>query len=266
MNLDELSSNLESRTSNLVSIILANNETGVIQKIQPITQLCKKHGAMLHIDAVQAFGKIRLNMAELGADMMTICAHKIGGPVGVAALCHRADLELTPILFGGGQEKNKRPGTENLPAIIGFAAATEIGFVETAMSPRSGVPCGGNAVVGTIKNLRDYLEAGLLKIASDAVIHGKDSPRIPNTTSISMPNMEAATQLIHFDSKDICISAGSACSSGKMETSRVLENMNVPMLKNAVRISLGWGTTQEEIDNFLNEWEELYKRANQLAV
>ena len=230
----------------LVSIILANNETGVIQNIKPIAELCKKHNAILHIDAVQAFGKIGLNMQELGADLMTICAHKIGGPVGVAALCHRADLELKPILFGGGQEKNKRPGTENLTAIIGFAKSCELEQVTP--------------------ELRDYLENRISKIAPDIVIHGKNSPRIANTTSISMPNMEAATQLIHFDSKNICVSAGSACSSGKMEESRVLHEMNVPMLKNAIRISLGWKTEKDDIDKFLNEWESLYKRANQSAA
>lgn len=242
VNLQELEASISEGC--LVSVLLANNETGVVQKMKPIAELCKANGAMLHIDAVQAFGKIRLNMQELGADMMTICAHKIGGPVGVAALCHRADLELKPIIFGGGQEKNKRPGTENVAAIVGFAAATEIGDREA------------------IKNLRDGLESEITRIAPDAVIHGQNSPRIPNTISVSMPNMEAATQLIHFDGKGICVSAGSACSSGKMETSRVLENMNVPMLKNAIRVSIGWATTKEEIDKFLNEWESLYKRAS----
>ena len=234
---------LKAENSKLVSIIMANNETGVIQDIKKIAEIVHANGAMLHVDAVQAFGKIDLDFKNLGADMMTISAHKIGGPVGVAALVFRADLELKPILKGGGQEMGKRPGTESVAGICGFAASCEL-------------------KVESLK-LRNYLEEEVLKIAPDAIIHGKGAARVGNTSNISMPNMESATQLIHFDSKGICVSSGSACSSGKVEVSRVLVNMGAPLPKNAVRISLGWETSKEDIDKFLAEWKILYKRTNQ---
>jgi len=230
----------------LVSIILANNETGVIQDIKSIAALAHKYGALIHIDAVQAFGKIPLNFADMGVDMMTISAHKIGGAVGAAALVHKKDLELKPLMFGGGQEHNKRPGTENIVGIVGFAASCEV-FTSPSPSYEEA-------------NLRDYLEAEILKVAPDTIIHGSGAKRLPNTTNISMPNLQAATQLIHFDSKGICVSSGSACSSGKVEESRVLKAMDVPLRKNAIRISLGWGTTKAEIDVFVKEWKELYER------
>lgn len=264
--LDQLEAALKDNENALVSIILANNETGIVQKMKPISALTKQYGAMLHIDAVQAFGKIRLNMVELGADLMTICPHKVGGPVGTAALCHRADIELIPFMKGGGQEKNKRPSTENVVAIAGFAATIELGIMseaeaEPAMSLRSGVLSEEQARRGTIKELRDYFEGEILKITPDTIIHGKDSPRLPNTSNISMPNMEAATQLIHFDSKKVCVSAGSACSSGKIEESRILKEMGVKNSKNAVRVSIGWNTSKTEIDQFIEVWAELYQRA-----
>ena len=268
LDLEELTkqfSILNSQFSILVSIIMANNETGVVQDIPAIAEIVHEHDALLHIDAVQAFGKIDLDFAKLGADMMTISCHKIGGPVGVAALCHRPNLELKPILKGGGQEMGKRSGTEDVKGIVGFAATTKIGV----QSESGDEPALSNAPAerqqtrrGAIKKLRDYLEEEISKLAPDAIIHGQDAPRIPNTSNISMPNMEAATQLIHFDSKGICVSSGSACSSGKVETSRVLEAMNAPLSKNAIRISLGWGTTKEEVDKFIAEWSELYKRAS----
>jgi cysteine desulfurase len=222
-------------TGGLVSIILANNETGVIQPIRELAALAKKYGHLVHTDAVQAFGKIPLGFKELGCDLMTISCHKIGGPVGVAALVHRKDLELVPFMKGGGQEKNKRPGTENVPAIIGFAASADL--------PKQS------------SELRDYLEGEIEKLGG--VIVGKNSPRIPNTSCIIMPNMDAATQLIHFDTNGICVSSGSACSSGKVEVSRTLQAMGIANAKNAVRVSIGWNTARAEIDLFIKQWRAI---------
>lgn len=224
-------------TAGLVSVMLANNETGIIQPIREIAALAKKYGHLVHTDAVQAWGKIPLDFKELGVDLMTISCHKVGGPVGVAALVHRKDLELVPFMRGGGQEKNKRPGTENVAAIVGWSAL--VGF----RIQDSGI--------------RDYLEAQLTTHNSRLTIIGKNSPRIPNTSCIIMPNMDAATQLIHFDTNGICVSSGSACSSGKVEVSRTLLAMGTSNAKNAIRVSTGWNTTKDEIDRFVAEWRKL---------
>jgi len=245
--LDELEKALATRNSQLVSIILANNETGVVQRMKPISALCKKYGALLHIDAVQAFGKIRLNMAELGADMMTICAHKIGGPVGVAALVFDPKLELVPFMRGGGQQQGKRAGTEDVAAICGLAKLADM-LPEILLEAEK------------IRELRDYLEAEILRICPTAIIHSAAAPRLPNTSSIAMPNVAAATQLIHFDTHNIMLSSGAACSSGKVETSRILLAMGVAQAENSIRVSIGYKTTKAEIDVFLGEWKALYER------
>ena len=247
IDLNHLEEILTSGICHLVSIMLANNETGVIQPIQQAAEIAHKHGALLHTDAVQAFGKIDIDFKNLGVDMMTISSHKIGGPIGTAALIHKSSLEIKPIMFGGGQEKNKRPGTENVPAIIGFGEVAK------------------NVSRETFK-LRDYLENKIRSIAPDAIIYGEAAERLPNTTCIAMPDIEAATQLIHFDTNGICVSSGSACSSGKVEVSRVLKAMNVPLAKNALRISTGWATTQEDIDLFIKHWRELYLRSKNAAA
>lgn len=247
--LDELEKALENEGSHLVSIILANNETGVVQKMKPIAALCKKHGALLHIDAVQAFGKIRLNMEELGADMITICGHKVGGSIGAAALAFRADLELVPFMLGGGQQQNKRAGTEDVSAICGLAKLAEMNDLILEESAK-------------IRAMRDGLEAAILAAAPQVIIHSANAPRLPNTSNIAMPNVEAATQLIHFDTNNIMLSSGAACSSGKVETSRILLAMDAPMAKNSVRVSLGYKTTQDEVDLFVAKWIELYGRIN----
>ncbi len=245
--LEELENLLKTLSPKLVSIILANNETGVVQKMKPIAELCKKHGALLHLDAVQAFGKIRLNMQELGADFMTICAHKVGGPVGAAALAFRPDIELKPFMLGGGQQQGKRAGTEDVVAITGLTKLAEMmpQLLEEAQE---------------IRELRDYLEATILAACPSAIIHSATAPRLPNTTNIVMPNIEAATQLIHFDMSNIMLSSGAACSSGKVETSRILQAMEVEQPQNSIRISIGYETTKDEVDLFISKWIELYKR------
>lgn len=233
-------------TAGLVSIMLASNETGIIQPIREISAIAKKYGHLVHTDAVQVWGKIPLDFKELGVDLMTISCHKVGGPVGAAALVHRKDLELVPFMRGGGQEKNKRAGTENVVAIVGFASVSS----KQQAASRS----------AHCSLLTAHLEQEIEKFGG--VVVGKNSPRIPNTSCIIHPKMDAATQLIHFDTNGICVSSGSACSSGKVEVSRTLLAMGMPNAKNAIRISTGWNTAKEDIDRFVVEWVRLSQKVS----
>ena len=229
----------------LVSIMLANNETGVIQPIREIVALAQSHGALVHTDAVQAFGKMPVNFGLLGVDMMTIAAHKVGGPTAIGALIVRDGLPLKPLVHGGGQEFRRRAGTENLVAIAGFAAVAN----ESHLS---------------VKVLRDQLEEAL----ESAVIFGGEAPRLPNTVYFSQHGMSAETLLMNFDLEGIAVSSGSACSSGKVAKSHVLTAMNVaPELANgAIRVSLGWNTTSEHIEHFITVWRKLLARHKSKAA
>ena len=224
----------------LVSVMLANNETGVIQPIQEIAALCKQRGALLHCDAVQALGKIPLDFTHLGVDMMTISAHKMGGPLGAAALIVRQNLATQPLLMGGGQELGRRAGTENIPAIAGFAQAVEL--IDLAHMQQ--------------------LRAWLNELEEGAITFGKEAPRLPNTSCIAMPGVSSEVQLMNFDLQHIAISAGSACSSGRIEPSHVLLAMGVDkaLAGNAIRVSGGWGTKKAEIDQFKDAWNVLKNR------
>ncbi len=223
----------------LVSEMLANNETGAIQPLAEIVEIAHRRGAVVHTDAVQAAGKIPL---DLGADIVTLSAHKIGGPPGIGAVVSRVDL--TPTIRGGGQERGRRAGTENLVGIAGFAAAVEHSL--------------GKGEVDRVRTLRDRLEAAL----PDAIIVGAEAPRLPNTSAIAMPGMAAETQVIAFDLAGIMVSAGAACSSGKVGPSHVLAAMGLtPEIANAtIRVSLGWTTTEADIDHFVDTWTQLRDR------
>lgn len=233
----------------LVSVMLVNNETGVIQPVAEIAQLAHAHGALFHCDAVQAAGKISLDMAEIGADLLTLSAHKLGGPAGVGALTLAAGVELTPILCGGGQERGRRAGTENVVGIIGFGAAARAAKAEIA-------------VYESVRTLRDALEAEIIAAAPDAIVVGSDVPRLPNTVAIAMPGVPAETQVIALDLDGVMVSAGAACSSGKVGPSHVLAAMNVPLevASSTIRVSLGWSTTKDDIDRFIQSWTALYRR------
>ncbi len=225
----------------LVSVMLANNETGVIQPIHDIAKLVYQYGGYMHTDASQVLGKIALDFTALNVDMMTISGHKFGGPVGAAALIMKTGLHIKAQLLGGGQESGYRPGTENVPAIVGMAKAAEL-----AMPASS--------------ELRDYLEQEIKATAAEAMIFGENAGRLPNTTSIALPGMKAETQLINFDLAGIAVSAGSACSSGRVTTSHVLLAMGVEkdIAASAIRVSLGNNTTKEEVDSFLTVWKSNY--------
>jgi cysteine desulfurase len=223
----------------LVSVMLANNETGVIEPLRDVAALAHAHGALVHSDAVQALGKIPVNFGLLGVDLLSLSAHKLGGPMGAGALIVRDGLALEPLIHGGGQEFRRRAGTENLAAIAGFAAAVQEKRLE-------------------IKALRDHLEEGL----EGAVILGAKAERLPNTTCFAMPGLSAETLLMALDLAGFAVSSGSACSSGKVAKSHVLAAMGIaPDLVNAaIRVSLGWTTTARDIEQFISAWGRIKAR------
>lgn len=232
----------------LVSVMLANNETGVINPIREVAEICKKHNVLLHCDAVQALGKIPVDFGVLGVDMMTLSAHKCGGPLGAAALVVKRDLPLVPLLTGGGQELGRRAGTENVAAIAGFAAAVEVSQKRDHM-------------LG-LRGWLDTMENEM--IALGAVVFAKKAPRLPNTSCVAMPRVSNEVQLMDFDLKGFCVSAGSACSSGRIEGSHVLGAMGVEksLISSAIRISGGWQTTQKDIIMFTEAWKQTSGRLN----
>ncbi len=198
----------------LVSVMYANNETGVLQPIAEIVSIARRHGAIFHCDAVQAAGKVALEVGTIGADLITLSAHKLGGPPGVGALVVAGGVDLAPLLRGGGQEHRRRAGTENLPGIAGFAAAAAAAAAEVAAYER-------------VAGLRDGLEAEIAAIAPEAVVVGAAAPRLPNTSAIAMPGVAAETQVVALDLDGVMVSAGAACSSGKVGPSHVLAAMRV---------------------------------------
>jgi len=234
----------------LVSIMLANNETGVIQPVAELTQVAHAQGALFHCDAVQAAGKLTLSAIDIGADLISLSAHKLGGPSGIGALVVTGEGEPRAMLRGGGQEHGRRAGSENLPGIAGFAAAAE---AATA----------GLSDYRRVRQLRDKLEAAALAAVPDAVVIGTGVERLPNTTSLALPGVAAETQIIALDLDGVMVSAGAACSSGKVGPSHVLAAMGVPaaIAASTIRISLGWSTTEADIAHFLAAWTALATRA-----
>jgi cysteine desulfurase len=233
----------------LVSVMFANNETGVIQPVAKIAAIARKYRALFHCDAVQAAGKFALDAGEIGADLFTLSAHKLGGPPGVGALVVTGGLDLAPLFHGGGQERGRRAGTENLPGIAGFAAAA------TASAE-------GIAIYNRVRALRDELEASIAAVASDAVVFGSAAPRLPNTSAIAMPSVPAEIQVIALDLDGVMVSAGAACSSGKVGPSHVLAAMGVgsDLAGSTIRVSLGWSSSEADIAHFLRAWTALYRR------
>lgn len=233
----------------LVSVMLVNNETGVVQPVREAARIAHARGALLHCDGVQAAGRIPIDMAALGVDLLSLSAHKIGGPKGIGALVLRDGLPVAPLLRGGGQEHRRRAGTENVPGIAGFGRAAEVALDRP----------GGT---GRLAGLRDGIEARLRAAAPDVRFHGASAPRVANTTCLSMPGVPAETQLMALDLAGVAVSAGSACSSGKVRPSHVLAAMGVPEEEaaTALRVSLGWETTQAEADLFVEAWTALWRR------
>jgi cysteine desulfurase len=233
----------------LVSIMLANNETGVVQPIAQAAAIVHAAGGLLHVDAVQAAGRIACDINALGADLLTLSAHKFGGPKGVGALIRaREDIHFPdPLIRGGGQERGLRAGTENVAGIAAFGAAA------------AAVRRQGAAEADHMRALRDKLETGLKAVAPGVAIFGAAAERLPNTTLFAVEGMKAETAVISFDLEGIAVSSGAACSSGKVQPSHVLAAMGVSpaLARGAVRLSLGWTTTETDIERCLGAWRKL---------
>jgi cysteine desulfurase len=248
LDLDVLARRVAAAERPLVSVMLANNETGVIQPIREIADIVHAAGGILHVDAVQGAGRIGCDIGALQADLMSLSAHKLGGPQGIGALITRGDIHIAePLIRGGGQERSLRAGTENVAAIAGFGAA--------AAAASSSM----QADAVRMARLRDRVEAGLRVVTPEALIFGAAAPRLPNTTLFTAPGLKAETAVIAFDLNGIAVSSGAACSSGKVQPSAVLTAMGFEpaLARGAVRVSLGWSTTEIEVEQFLGTWIRL---------
>jgi cysteine desulfurase len=260
IDLAALERSLSGRTRPLVSLMLANNETGAIQPVAEAAVIVHAAGGLLHVDAVQGPGRIACDFKALGADLMTLSSHKIGGPQGVGALVRREGLPLEALIKGGGQERGERSGTENVAGIAGFGAAAKA--VAAAFGDES----------RRIEALRDTLESGLQAIAPDAVIFGAETARLPNTTLFGFPGMKAETAVIAFDLEGVAVSSGAACSSGKVAPSHVLAAMGVDseLLNSGIRVSTGYATQDNDVQTILKAWaklaEGLYKARNRQVI
>jgi cysteine desulfurase len=247
LDLDHLRAQLAGGPPALVSVMLANNETGAVQPIAEAAELARAAGGLLHVDAIQAFGKIPFDIKAANADLLTLSGHKIGGPKGVGALVlAEGVLGFEPLLRGGGQELGRRAGTENVTGIAGFGAAAK-----AAMDALEGEAT-------RLTGLRDRLEDGLRQ-TPDVIVFSGDVQRLPNTTLFTVRGLKAETAVIGFDLAGIAVSSGSACSSGKVQPSHVLEAMGFgpEIAIGAVRLSLGWSTSSAEVDYCIEAWRKL---------
>ena len=250
LDLDHLRERLRNRPPALVSIMLANNETGAIQPIAAAAEIVHEAGGLLHVDAIQGLGKVPFDMHGLGADLLTLSAHKVGGPKGVGALVlAEGVVGLEPLLRGGGQESSRRAGTENVAAIAGFGAAVAAAM---AMLP---------AEQARVLALRERLENGLRQTPG-MIVFSESVDRLYNTTLFTVPGLRAETAVIGFDLAGIAVSSGSACSSGKVQPSHVLEAMGFEeeIAQGAVRLSMGWSTQDADVDRCLEAWRKLADR------
>jgi len=236
----------------LVSVMAANNETGTLQPVAEVAAVARAAGALVHCDAVQAAGRIALDVDALGVDYVTLSAHKLGGPQGAGALVVRDGAPLAAMLRGGAQENGRRAGTENVPAIAGFGAAAALGVV----------------AMDGIRTLRDRLEAEALRRVPGVRVFGAGAARLANTSLIAMPGVPAETQVIALDLAGVMVSAGAACASGKARRSPVLDAMGIDeaTAARAIRVSLGWNTTADDVEAFLAAWVALAARAGRPAA
>ena len=239
----------------VVSIVWVNNEIGVIQNIPDLAARAKAKGAVMHTDAVQAFGKVRIDAASQQFDLLSISGHKLGAPKGVGALFIRRGTQLEPLLHGGTQDRGRRPGTENVAAAVGLARAAELAVKEM------------DAECGRLRSLRDKLEAGILAQVPDTVVHGRGAERAPHILNISVPGTDSESLLMALDLRGIAASGGSACQSGAVGASHVLSALGVPpdLVNAAVRMSLGSLTTAECIDRVIEVFPALVAKSRQLA-
>ena len=246
VNLKEIEEVLSKQTNPfLVSIMFANNESGIINPIYEISKIVRKYKGIMHCDGVQSLGKIEIDLDSLDVDLFAISSHKIGGPTGIGALLINTRNNISPEIIGGGQEKNLRSGTENFLGIVGFGEAiNEVNNLTKICNSE-------------IKINRDLLETNLKKLSNEIKIFGEDTDRLANTCYFAYPSMTSENQVIALDQHGICVSSGAACSSGKVEPSHVLKAMQVDekYIHSAIRVSLGWDSTKEQIETFLNIWK-----------
>ena len=245
VDLAALDEQLSDGVASLVCLMLANNETGVIQPVQEAAAICRRRGAVLHVDAIQAAGRMPVRLDLLGAHSLAISSHKIGGPAGVGALLLAPDAPFAaPLIGGGGQERGRRGGTPAVALIAGFAAALRAGSADDLVH---------------IAGLRDAAERAAL--ACGAVVCGDPDRRLPNTSCIALPGAASGVQVIALDLENIAVSAGAACSSGKVQTSHVLQAMGLGALAGqAIRVSLPWNVTQADIDAFATAYRRVAAR------
>ncbi|MBT7757590.1 MAG: aminotransferase class V-fold PLP-dependent enzyme, partial [Rhodospirillaceae bacterium] len=224
-------------------------ETGIIQPVAEAAEIAHRHNALVHSDGIQGAGKIAIDMEQLGIDLLSLSAHKIGGPQGIGALIMREDLAVTAQVVGGGQEMGRRSGTENVAGIAGFGEAARLAAAELQEYAQ-------------LAKLRDSMEVRLAEIAPARRVIGGDVARVPNTSCVTMPGVRSDTQVMSMDLAGIAVSAGSACSSGKVTASHVLEAMGIEIdeAMTALRVTMGKDTTTAEIDRFLTVWTEIYRR------
>ena len=243
-----------SQATSLVSVMLANNETGVLQDVAELAELARAHGSLIHTDAVQALGKIALNFNDLNVHAMTVSSHKLHGPQGAAALILDKRVDIQPLLQGGGQERGLRSGTENVSAIVGFGLACELASQQLADYQSHTL------------NLRTQLEAGLA--AMNATIFGAQSIRLSNTSFFAMDGIEGETLVVALDRKGFAVASGSACSSDSTEPSAVLLAMGVQeeLARGAVRVSLGTQNSAQQVADFLQHLQQEILRLKQLSA
>ena len=239
----------------LLTLQLANNETGVLQPVAEVAREAREHGLAVHTDAVQAAGRLPVDVAALGVDTLTLSAHKLGGPKGVGALVLRGHATLPPLVVGGGQERRRRAGTENVAAIAGFGAAAIVALQELPRMQR-------------VLDLQAQLEEQVRSITPQAIVVAEGAPRLPNTTSLALPGARAETLVIALDLAGIAVSAGAACSSGKVGASHVLAAMGIAphIARAAIRISLGHGSSEQDVASFLAVWSHIAAARRERAV
>lgn len=237
----------------LVAVQVANNETGVIQPVAKVAALCREHGALLLVDAAQAFGRVPVSISDLDATYLVVSSHKLGGPPGAGALVLAPGAPFVTTRFGGGQERGRRPGTENGAAIVGFAVAVEWALQEAEREARR------------LAAMRDRFEA---RLPADTVVFGADAPRLPNTSNFALPGLTAETAVIGMDLEGVALSSGAACSSGKVRSSRVLAAMGVPdeLARAALRVSFGHESKESDVEEVLNALSKVAARRNRGAA
>lgn len=239
----------------LASVMWANNETGAVQPVTELAQLCRERGLLMHTDAVQAAGKLEVDFPSSGAHLMSLSAHKLYGPKGIGALIQDKAVDMEPLLHGGGQERGRRGGTENVAAIVGFGMAAELAAIELDERRRH------------LRELRTAFEERLSQALPDAVIFSREAERLPNTVFMAVPGVEGQTLIMALDRQGLAISSGSACGSDSTEPSKVLKAMNVAsaVAQGAIRISFGKDNTEQDIDALIDALVSQVKQLQSLA-